>query len=108
MLFWLSSTGAPDAVVNVGAGICFLALFINSLELIFRDWIGNSDLGLISRQPDMRRCQAAATQRGYFACLAPRSGGVGCWPLVGGSPNNHQGENRRRTRPPQFEQPTKT
>jgi hypothetical protein len=32
MLFWLSWTGAPDAVVNVGAGVCSLAI-----SLIWRD-----------------------------------------------------------------------
>jgi hypothetical protein len=37
MLFWLSSTAAPEFVVNVGAGVCSLAIFINWLVLIFYD-----------------------------------------------------------------------
>jgi hypothetical protein len=27
MLFWLSSTAAPEFVLNVGAGICSLAIY---------------------------------------------------------------------------------
>jgi hypothetical protein len=65
MLFWLPSTGVPEFVVNVGAGVCSLAIFINWLEFTFCDSTGIFGLGLmVSRQPDMTRCQAGVTQRG--------------------------------------------
>jgi hypothetical protein len=33
MLFWLSSTGDPEFVVNVGTGICSLAIFTASIVI---------------------------------------------------------------------------
>jgi hypothetical protein len=39
MLSWVSSTGAPEFVVNVGAGVCSLAIFITWLVFIFCDSI---------------------------------------------------------------------
>ena len=40
-MFWLSSTGDPEFVVDVGTGVCSLTIFINWLVLIFRDSTDN-------------------------------------------------------------------
>ena len=75
MLFWLSSTDIPALVVNVGAGVCSLAIFINWLELISSDSIGVRPVGLISLQPDLMRCQAAQAYAVTTFFLATRPNG---------------------------------